>query len=709
MRYRSPWLCLVTALCLATACSEQPLAPDATPDKDPPAAQFSAEAGSFNTQSISAGGPVYPAHPGQGATGTGNQGRSGGRTWTYTGIEPGRYSVLAWGPSVAIQSAMDGLVDAAGETMTFSSGLSNLAGGVAVWTGATTVNTVSHGPTGVETRFTLRVTEGGVPVPLTHISDADLSDLGLAAGVAAVRRIATTSFAANLLFEGRTPILFGNNWTPFLDLYDAARTSFGAPSGQAITSFGGGFYYICGPGYYNTNSTCAPAPPGSYVAAAGAAAATLCPPGQYQPNPGQAGCLNTDPGHFADEPGTIQQFACPAGKYAPLPGMMSCLQAEAGHYVDKSGWFEQTPCSAGSYQPGTGQQSCIQASAGHYVASTGQAQQIACVAGQYQPDDGAASCIPTPAGSYAAGTGNTEATLCAPGYYQPATGASSCLAAPLGYYVPEPGADTALPCPAGMTTLATGSVACVAANAAPTITSITGPDPRAVGTLAQIQVHFTDPDAGDSHTAFIDWGDGAQSTVHGVTSGFSASKAYSSVGLYRVTVRVSDAGGEYDKKAYEHIVVYDPSAGFVTGGGWIRYDANACAGSCSGAGRGDFDFVSKYQKGRTVPTGTNRFRFHAGSLVFESTSYAWLIVSGSRAQTKGTGTLNGAAGYSFLITAVDGQVSGGGGVDRFRIKIVHDASGTVVFDNQRAAGDDAPLNTALDKVNGNGSIVIRPK
>ena len=40
----------------------------------------------------------------------------------------------------------------------------------------------------------------------------------------------------------------------------------------------------------------------------------------------------------------------------------------------------------------------------------------------------------------------------------------------------------------------------------------------------------------------------------------------------------------------------------------------------------------------------------------------WLVVSGPLAQYKGSGTINGVTGYSFLLTATDGQVSGGGGV-----------------------------------------------
>ena len=43
-----------------------------------------------------------------------------------------------------------------------------------------------------------------------------------------------------------------------------------------------------------------------------------------------------------------------------------------------------------------------------------------------------------------------------------------------------------------------------------------------------------------------------------------------------------------------------------------------------------------------------------------------------------------------MLTAIDGQVNGGGGVDKFRIKIWDKDDGErVVYDNQMGAADDA--------------------
>ena len=118
--------------------------------------------------------------------------------------------------------------------------------------------------------------------------------------------------------------------------------------------------------------------------------------------------------------------------------------------------------------------------------------------------------------------------------------------------------------------------------------------------------------------------------------------------------------------------------------------------------------MSKYQKGANVPTGNTEFQFKAGNLNFKSTAYEWLVVAGARAQFKGWGTINGEGNYAFLLTAIDGQVNGGGGADRFRIKIWDEATGTVVYDNQAGAGDTADLATDGTLVQG-GSVVVHTK
>src|SRR5687767_6200253 len=119
----------------------------------------------------------------------------------------------------------------------------------------------------------------------------------------------------------------------------------------------------------------------------------------------------------------------------------------------------------------------------------------------------------------------------------------------------------------------------------------------------------------------------------------------------------------------EYVVIYDPNGGFVTGGGWINSPAGAYTANPSLTGKAHFGFVSKYQKGASKLTGETEFQFRVVNFNFHSTSYDWLVVAGSKAQYKGTGTINGTGEYGFLLTATDGSLSSGGGADKFRIKI----------------------------------------
>ncbi len=98
-------------------------------------------------------------------------------------------------------------------------------------------------------------------------------------------------------------------------------------------------------------------------------------------------------------------------------------------------------------------------------------------------------------------------------------------------------------------------------------------------------------------------------------------------------------------------------------------------------GKATFGFVSKYKKGADVPTGNTEFQFKAGDLNFHSAAYQWLVVnqSGTNAQFKGSGTINGSGDYGFMLWATDGSP------DTFRIKIWDAATENLVYDNQGQA------------------------
>jgi len=236
----------------------------------------------------------------------------------------------------------------------------------------------------------------------------------------------------------------------------------------------------------------------------------------------------------------------------------------------------------------------------------------------------------------------------------------------------------------------------------------------AVSTAVSFAGSFTD-NAGDTHSADWSFTSGTLSIIQaGVVNessgAVSASYTFATAGVYLVTLTVRDQCGNAvaantvgPDGLTAMVVIYDPDGGFVTGGGWINSPAGSYVANPALTGKASFGFVSKYQHGANVPTGNTEFQFRVANFNFKSTAYEWLVVAGERAQYKGSGTINGSGNYGFMLTAIDGQINGGGGTDKFRIKIWDKSNGdAIVYDNLIGAADANDPTTAI----GEGSIVI---
>jgi PKD repeat protein len=234
----------------------------------------------------------------------------------------------------------------------------------------------------------------------------------------------------------------------------------------------------------------------------------------------------------------------------------------------------------------------------------------------------------------------------------------------------------------------------------PVVIAEVSPQLVGIGQVVNFNALVTD----ECDPTFVEWifGDGDTSGDNNTTHAYNtAGHAYDTAGIYTVTLIVADSEGNQITQQFI-VVVYDPSGGFVTGGGWIWSPAGAYIPDDTLEGEANFGFVAKYKKGANVPDGQTEFMFKAGDLNFHSTSYEWLVVTGSNyAKFKGTGTINGDVGtygdYKFQIWAGDETF---GGVDTFRIKIwEEDGDGNEfdVYDN----GMDQPIEA--------GSIVVHTK
>jgi len=157
----------------------------------------------------------------------------------------------------------------------------------------------------------------------------------------------------------------------------------------------------------------------------------------------------------------------------------------------------------------------------------------------------------------------------------------------------------------------------------------------------------------------------------------TATHTYDVVGVDTVVLSATDFSGSVVDGIL--VVVYDPTGGFATGAGLIDSPPGAYKPDSSLTGKANFAFISKYQKGAAVPTGNTTFIFRSGDLYLRSTSFDWMVITGSNyARFKGTGTINGSGEYRFMLWAGDDNP------DTFRIKIwTENVEGneTIIYDN----------------------------
>ena len=137
-------------------------------------------------------------------------------------------------------------------------------------------------------------------------------------------------------------------------------------------------------------------------------------------------------------------------------------------------------------------------------------------------------------------------------------------------------------------------------NVAPAIigTIAVPSDPVRVGSAVPFSVSFVDPGKADTHTAVWRWNNGGASTGSVTESDGSGSVTdsliFTAPGIYKVSLTVADKDGDSGTStATNSIVVYDPSGGFVTGGGWLTSPTGAYTAKPELAGKANFGFVSR--------------------------------------------------------------------------------------------------------------------
>ena len=201
-------------------------------------------------------------------------------------------------------------------------------------------------------------------------------------------------------------------------------------------------------------------------------------------------------------------------------------------------------------------------------------------------------------------------------------------------------------------------------NVAPTVGTINAPTkPVKVNTAISASSTFTDLGLLDTHTAVWDWGDG--STSPGVvteTSGsgsVSGSHSYAAADIYTITLTVTDKDSASGQAVIQPVVIFNPSAGFVTGGGWVK----------DGGTLAPFGLAAKYVGQRDTLSGEVLYAYRSGAkfVRVKSQSIQWLVITVNTAILRGKAKVDGVGNYTFEITAIDNGHQGTR--DTFAIKI----------------------------------------
>ncbi|MFH1110028.1 MAG: post-COAP-1 domain-containing protein [Planctomycetota bacterium] len=237
----------------------------------------------------------------------------------------------------------------------------------------------------------------------------------------------------------------------------------------------------------------------------------------------------------------------------------------------------------------------------------------------------------------------------------------------------------------------------------PLITAFNGlPLLVSVGGQVNFDVWFED-NVGDTNVATFDFGDGSTNAiVNPASSPTTQSHVYAAAGIYPVTATVTDSRGSQDT-AQLIVVVFDPAAGFTTGGGWIVPDSESFInniGVTNTVAKANFGFIVKYKQGVSNPDGNLEFQYKAGDINLKSSGMAWMVViSNSKVRFKGLATINNRPDvYTFKVTAEDNGEPGVGH-DTFKIEVW-----TGVVDTEN--GPPTPKHTAKG-VLGGGNIKIQ--
>ena len=215
-------------------------------DKCPgtPAKAIVNKAGCADSQLTAKLDPTWPPYS-MTWTNSGELGRAGGLTWTYSGIQRGDlfhiYWILCDDPADPCGLSLDGPIDVPPEKWTYSATDSDLPNGKIVYTNTTNILLADNSKLPLNGRLTVTIVDANnAPIPF-----ADVATLGVTARDGKYgAEIKGTGYKVVAIGEVQDPASdAGATWTPYADYYDKAPTpDTGDAGGNIYVSYGGYFY-----------------------------------------------------------------------------------------------------------------------------------------------------------------------------------------------------------------------------------------------------------------------------------------------------------------------------------------------------------------------------------------------------------------------------------------------------------------------------------
>jgi hypothetical protein len=211
-----------------------------------------------------------------------------------------------------------------------------------------------------------------------------------------------------------------------------------------------------------------------------------------------------------------------------------------------------------------------------------------------------------------------------------------------------------------------------------------------VGHAIVAHAPFTDA-ANDTHTCRWFWDDASDweasfeprapydcGEVHG----------FEHPGMYTITVEVTDDDGGVGR-ATVMLVVYDPRVGSANIDGSTATPAGAWVDGPSTPGGTWVHYTGQYPPGGDTPYGQAKAWIDSTGFRLEPTGMAWLVLTpDGKVASRGTGTVGGRSGYSWLLygwDACDGSNAGHciaqSVGDTVRLVVFESATGRIVYDH----------------------------